>query len=70
MTSGEILREYRSPLEGLSDFQAIALSRARLTRSPRCPVAVHRDGDNFIPNGDDRTIAVWNAAFRSTNPTS
>jgi len=61
VTTGEILREYRSPLGGLTDLQAIALSRQG-SRFAAVSVAVHREGDNFIPDGDDRTIAAWDAA--------
>jgi serine/threonine protein kinase/WD40 repeat protein len=61
VTSGEILREYRSPLEGLSHLRAIALSRQG-SRLAAVALPVHQNGGALIPDGDTTTIAVWDAA--------
>jgi WD40 repeat protein len=61
VTSGEVLREFRSPLAGLSHIQAIALSRNG-SRLAAVAFPVRQDGADFVPDGDATTIAVWTAA--------
>src|SRR5262249_26526110 len=61
VTSGEVLREYRSPLEGDSRLGAIALSRDG-SRLAAVATPVRRDGDGFVPDGDATTITLWGAA--------
>ena len=66
VTSGDILGEYRSPLGGLSDLQAFALSRDG-SQLAAVAIPVRQDGDKLISDDDNTTIAVWDAA--SDKPT-
>ncbi len=56
--SGAILREFLSPLDGVSDFSAITLSRSG-SHVAAVRVPVRKDGDGFVPDGEVTTITVW-----------
>ena len=61
VTSGAIVRDYQSPLDGLSDLPAITLSRTG-SHLAAVAVSVRQNGNKFVSEGDDSTIAVWEVA--------